>query len=193
VSKKPALRDHTATLIVEGAALVLAERGDAASMSVIADAVGVGRATLYRYFPSREVLLQAMADAALDELSNRLTEAQLDTVEVPEGIARLARAFITTGGKYVALMRTGHKPADPALVDRRIGEPLRDLFRRGIASGTLRDDLMPETQLAMFSSLLEAGITLSARPGSGVEQASAAVTAVFLHGTSTTRPTDSSQ
>ena len=81
----------------------------------------------------------------------------------------------------------------PALVDRRIGEPLRDLFRRGIASGTLRDDLMPETQLTMFSSLLEAGITLSARPGSGVEQASAAVTAVFLHGTSTTRPTDSSQ
>jgi TetR/AcrR family transcriptional repressor of lfrA len=181
VSKKAALSDHTAAMIVRRAALVLAERGDAASMADIADVAGVGRATLYRYFPNRDLLLRALADAALDELDARLTEAQLDAVEVPEAIARLARAFLATGGSYVALMRTGHQPSDPAAVDRRIEEPLRALFRRGIAAGALRSDLPVETLLAMFSGLVEAGIALSARAG-GVEQASTAITAVFLHG-----------
>ncbi|NUT38254.1 MAG: TetR/AcrR family transcriptional regulator [Hamadaea sp.] len=180
--KTSALRDHTAKMIMERAAELLAERGDAASMADIADAAGVGRATLYRYFPSRDALLQAMADAALEELSTRLAEAQLDAVDIREGLARLTRAFVATGGKYVALMRTGHKPLNTADVRRRIGEPLMDLFRRGIATGHLRDDLSEETLLGLFSGLLEAGIALSAQPGHGAEQASAAVTSVFLTG-----------
>jgi tetracycline repressor-like protein len=38
--------------ILDIAAGVLAERGEAASTVHIADAAGVGRATLYRYFPT---------------------------------------------------------------------------------------------------------------------------------------------
>ena len=176
---KAALRDHTERMIIETAARALDERGDA-SMADIADAAGVGRATLYRYFPSRDLLLQAIADTALDELAGRRADARVDTIPVTEAIARLTRAFIGAGGKYVALMRTGHKPVDPAEVDRRIGTPLRELFDRGIATGELRGDVPSEVLLTLFGGLLEAAI--KTQPCYGVEQASAAVLAVFLTG-----------
>src|SRR5882724_2966587 len=176
---KAALRDHTERMIIETAAQALDERGDA-SMADIADASGVGRATLYRYFPSRDLLLQAIGDTALDELTGRLADARVDTIPVTEAIARLTRAFISAGSKYVALMRTGHKPVDPAEVDRRIGTPLRELFDRGIATGELRGDVPSDVLLTLFGGLLEAAI--KTQPGYGVEQASAAVVAVFLTG-----------
>ena len=176
---KAALRDHTERMIIETAAQALDERGDA-SMADIADAAGVGRATLYRYFPSRDLLLQAIGDTALDELTGRLADARVDTIPVTEAIARLTRAFISAGSKYVALMRTGHKPVDPAEVDRRIGTPLRELFDRGIATGELRGDVPSDVLLTLFGGLLEAAI--KTQPGYGVEQASAAVLAVFLTG-----------
>ena len=184
MSRNPALRDHIAATILDAAAAVLAERGEAASMADIAAAAGVGRATLYRYFPNREVLLQALARAAVDELGDRLSEAGLDTVPVAEGIARLTRAFVGTGSKYVAFMRSGQKPVDPAVVDRQLGEPLRELFRRGAADGTLRSDLPAEVLLALYTGLLEAAFTMATQGGLGVERASAATIAVFLDGTS---------
>jgi AcrR family transcriptional regulator len=65
MTRSPALRDHVATGLLETAANVLADRGEAAGMSDIAEAAGVARATLYRYFPNREALRSALLDAAL--------------------------------------------------------------------------------------------------------------------------------
>ncbi len=59
VSTRPVMRDHVAEAILDAAAAVFAERGEAASMADVAEAAGVGRATLYRYFPSRDVLLDS--------------------------------------------------------------------------------------------------------------------------------------
>lgn len=101
---------------------------------------------------------------------------------VAEGIARLARAFVATGRKYVALSWSVQKPVEPAEVDQEIGEPLRPLFRRGIAEGVLRRDLSSEELLAMFVALLEAAITMSTTGGFGAERASAVVAGVFPNG-----------
>lgn len=185
MSRNPALRDRIAAAVLEAAAVVLAEQGEAASMADIAAAAGVGRATLYRYFPTREVLLRALAQAAVDKISDRLVEADLDTVPVAEGIARLTRAFLTTGSKYIAFMRSAAKPLDRADVERQIGGPLRAVFRRGAADGTLRGDLPGEALLALYIGLLEAAIPLSTADGLGVERASAAVTTLFLDGART--------
>lgn len=176
----PPLRDHVAVLILDRAAALLAEHGPAASMADIAQAAGVGRATLYRHFPSRDALLQALADAAVDDLGDRLDEAGLGEVPVREAVARVCRAFVTTGGKYIALTRTGHKPADPGAADRRIGGPLRALLQRGAEEGALRTDIAPDLMLALFSALIETGLTLAGRVGA--EQAAATVAALFLDG-----------
>jgi TetR/AcrR family transcriptional regulator, mexCD-oprJ operon repressor len=69
---------------------VLAERGGNASMADIADAAGVGRATVYRYFPTRDALLDALCKAGTEDLQRRLGEAGLDRIAVPR--ARPSRA-----------------------------------------------------------------------------------------------------
>lgn len=181
VARSTALRDRIATGILETAAALLAQR-DAASMAAIAEAAGVGRATLYRYFPSREALLRALAQLAIEEVSLRIVEADLDAVSVTDGIERLARVCVAAGSKYIVLARSGQKPILPGSLSQGIVTPLRDLFRRGLADGTLRHDLPLEVLLAMFGGLLEAAIHLSTENRHGVEPASAALTKLFLQG-----------
>ena len=180
--KIPTLRDRIATGILDTAAAVLAERGESASMAEIADAAGVSRATLYRYFPSRDALLRGLAEAGSSELRERIADAELDTIPVPEAIARLTRGFVFAGSKYVALTRSGHKPPDPAEAQKDLAVPVLRLFDRGIADGTLRPDLTPEVLVQIFTGLLEAAIRVSGPNGIGAEKASAAVISVFLDG-----------
>jgi AcrR family transcriptional regulator len=187
MTRRPALRDRIVSGILDTAAEVLAERGEAASMAEIAEAAGVGRATLYRYFPSREALLAGLAGAAFEDLIGRIEDAELDTVPVAEGIARLTRSFVAAGRRYTALMRAkqtaGRKDVlDPAEVDRGLTEPVRELLRRGAADGTLRTDLPVEILVVMFTGLLEKALELVTRERLGVEQAAAAVIGVFLNG-----------
>lgn len=82
MSRSTVIRDHVRAGILEVAAGVLAERGESASMTDIAKAAGVARATLYRYFPSREALLYALYEAALTDLTDRLEDARLDAVPI---------------------------------------------------------------------------------------------------------------
>ena len=178
----PTLRDRIAAGILDTAAAVLAGRGEPASMAEIADAAGVSRATLYRYYPTRDALLNALAEAASAELRERIADAELDTIPVQEAIARLTRGFVLTGGKYVALARSGHKPPGADQTQQDLAEPVHRLLRRGIADGTLRSDLAPEVLVQIFSSLLETAIRISGPGGTGAEKASAAILSVFLDG-----------
>ncbi|TDE15842.1 TetR/AcrR family transcriptional regulator [Jiangella asiatica] len=183
--RHPALRDRIAAGILDTAASVLAERGDAASMAEIARAAGVGRATLYRYFPTREALLLGLTRAAFEELSVRIADASLDTVPLREGVARASRAFIAAGARYAAVVHVGKTYVDdPAEFDRAVAEPVRALLRRGVADGELRTDLPAEVLFEMFTGLLERGLRLVERGQLGAEQAGAAITTVFLDGAS---------
>ncbi|ONK12553.1 TetR/AcrR family transcriptional regulator [Streptomyces sp. MP131-18] len=182
MSRKPVLGDHLATSVLDAAATVLTERGASASMADIASAAGVGRATLYRYFPTREALLAALCEAALDELAERIAAARLDTVPVAEALARLTRAFLGTGSRYTAFLRSGGGSVPRDEVDRRLGTPVLNLFRRGAAEGTLRGDVPPEVLLALYAGLIEAAVPLASRGGLGVERTTEAATGLFLNG-----------
>jgi TetR/AcrR family transcriptional regulator, mexCD-oprJ operon repressor len=184
--RQSSLHDRVAAGILDTAADVLARRGEAASMAEIADAAGVGRATLYRYFPNRDALIRGLTAAAVTELCDRIADAELDTVAVPEGVARVTRGFIGAGSKYGALLQTLRKqPADQAELDKKLGEPVRALLRRGIADGTLRADVPVPVLFDLFTGLLERALHLVVREELGVEQASSAMVTVFLDGTRT--------
>ena len=60
------LRARVSSAILEAAATVLAERGEQASMADVAAAAGMARATVYRYFPNREALFEALGRLAVD-------------------------------------------------------------------------------------------------------------------------------
>ena len=183
MTKGEVLRDLTAAAIIDSAATILAERGDAASMEEIASAAGVGRATLYRYFPNREELLSAMAAASVQELAARIKEANLEAVPFEEAIARLARAIIATGSKYTALSGDSAKYANAHPdFDVEVIEPVRALFRRGIADGSLREAFPPDVLMDLFSGLVKGALDTTASGRRGIEETAAAVTILFLDG-----------
>jgi TetR/AcrR family transcriptional repressor of mexCD-oprJ operon len=179
VNRSPALRDHIAAAILDKAAVILAERREAASLAEIAAGAGVARSTLYRYFPSRDALLEALADTAEAEIRARIGEAQPEALPVPEAIARLTRGLIAAGSKYIALAYLWPKPADAA---GQTSASLLPLFRRGIADGTLRADLSAEALLGSYGDLIQGAITRSVSNHAGVEETSAAVLTIFLNG-----------
>jgi AcrR family transcriptional regulator len=177
-------RLRTPAAILETAARVLAEHGDA-TMNDIAAAAGVGRATIYRHFPTREALLEALAAEALQEFAARVTAAGLDRVPVPEALQRLLRAAFTVGDRYVVLARERIPQPGGQLEEqseRLAGAPIRALFQRGIDDGTLRDDLGAGQLVHLFGGLVLAAFAAALPQTAGIEQAAAVTASMFLDG-----------
>ena len=79
-------------LIVAAAGEAIAEHGLEASMEEIARRAGVGAATLYRRFPSKQELLRAVLDARLSELEPQIAAAAADRGPLGGPAGRDARA-----------------------------------------------------------------------------------------------------
>jgi AcrR family transcriptional regulator len=174
--------DRTASAILDAAAHVLSEQGSSnSSMADVAEAAGVSRATLYRYFPDREALLHALAAQALADAAARLADAGLDRAPVEEAIERIVRAIVAVGDRYEVIVREQVK-FDPADAKRLLGEPMRAVFARGIESGVIRQDIPADVLLELFGGALMAAIKLMQRGELGLEEASAVTAAVFLDG-----------
>jgi AcrR family transcriptional regulator len=173
--------DRTTTAILDAAAHVLAVDGTGASMTDVASAAGVGRATLYRYFETRESLLEALAADAVADAGARLADAGLSGVTVELAIERIVRAVIAVGERYSVIVRE-EILRDNEEVERLLGAPIRAVFVRGVETGVLRPDLPVEILLELLGGLLTSTIKLVGQRRIGLEDAAAAVTEVFLEG-----------
>ena len=173
--------DRTAAAILDAAAHALSAHGSSTNMADVAAAAGVSRATLYRYYPDREALLDALASHALADAAARLADAGLERAPVDEAIERIVRALTAVGDRYTVLLGEQIE-ADPAEIERLVAAPMRVVFARGIESGLLRQDLSAEVLLELFGGTLVAALKLIQRGQLGLEEASAAAASVFLDG-----------
>ncbi len=180
---RKALPERVATAILEGAAHTLAAQGPGASMTDVATAAGVARATVYRYFPNRQVLLEELAVRALRETEDRLSSAGLDEVPTHEGVTRVVRALLDVGDPFIVLARERARPQD---FDRLLFTPVAALLERGQQRGEIRDDLpvrwLTESLLGVVVSVL------TASPQRGREDTVAAITSLVLDGTARRGP-----
>ena len=161
--------------ILRAAARVLAAR-ETATMAEIAAAAEITRATLYRYFPQRESLLQALEAMANEEAGNRLAEASLDQVPVEEGLARATRALVTVGEDFIVLLRE-RRPPEPGFT-----APLEALLRRGRKGGQIRTDVPLATLVESFLVLVGACVRTGQTAGLGLEDVSSTALRLFLTG-----------
>jgi TetR/AcrR family transcriptional repressor of mexCD-oprJ operon len=171
------LQQRVAAAILEGAARSLAERGPTASMSDVAAAAGVARATVYRYFPNRQELLDELALLALREIGERLGSARIDEVATGEAISRVVRALVDIGDPFIVLARERARPAE---FDSTLAAPLGQLFERAQAAGDIRDDVASSW---LTEALIGVALSvLTAKPSRGREDTVGAITSVFLDG-----------
>lgn len=173
------LQQRVAAAILEGAAEIFAVQGEQASMNDVAAAAGVARATVYRYFPSREALLDELAQTAGSEVQARLTAARIDEVAPEEAIARVVRALVDTGDSFVLLARARSR-SDPERFERQLTRPLAELFERGKASGDIRTDIGSDRLSEALTGLIVGLLTSTRRLGK--EDMTATVTGLFLEG-----------
>ena len=148
-------------------------------MNDVAAASGVARATVYRYFSSRQALLDRLAEVALSEAGTRLASARIEEVAPEEGVTRAIRALVDVGDPFVALARERIRP-DPEQLSAQIAGPLQRLFDRAQATGKIRHDV-PSSWLSEWLVALVLS-ALSATPTLGREDTVAAIASMFLDG-----------
>jgi TetR/AcrR family transcriptional repressor of mexCD-oprJ operon len=175
----PTLQERVSAAILEAAARVLADQGEQASMSDVAAAAGVARATVYRYFGTRAVLLEEVARLAVARAGERMASARIEEVGAAEGVVRAVRAMLEVGDLFVVLARERVRP-DPDSYDRLMA-PLRRLIDRAQGSGELRADIPPSWLSESLVGVVVA--ILSARPTYAREDTVTAIASLFLEGT----------
>jgi AcrR family transcriptional regulator len=168
---EPSWRNRRRRSILQAAAALFSDRAfDQVQMDDIARAAGVGKATLYRYFASKEELYLESFDAVLTVLDGRLAAAAAAPVPPAEQLARMIEALVETLSEQLASLRllTG---SEPFLAERwravlrnhrqRIVDALREALRRGVSSGDFRHldlEIVPGLLIGMIrGGLMGAG------------------------------------
>jgi TetR/AcrR family transcriptional regulator, mexCD-oprJ operon repressor len=165
---------------------VFATRGPQASMNDVAIEAGVARATLYRYFPSRQALLQELVDVALIDAGGRLSAARIADIPVEEAVHRAVRALMDLGDAFI-LIAGERARGDGKRFDEHVAVPLRALCTRGQETSVLRDDASSEW-LTEFLIVTVTSALVTAR-GVGRDDLVELVASVFFDGARRRRPT----
>jgi len=165
--------------VLDAAAGLLVHNREA-TMAQIADAAGVGRATLYRHYENREALLRDLMDHAVSEVGHAIDHARIEAVDVREGIARVVRALLGIRKRFEVVLREFKGDPPRVALQERLGPPITALFERGRADGTLREDIPVDWLASMFRGIVKGAMEISDEIG--LEEAAALATRQFLDG-----------
>jgi AcrR family transcriptional regulator len=123
------------------------ERGLDVGVDEIARRAGVGMGTLYRHFPTKDALVDAIVDARFAELIEA-AELALEASDAWEGFAAFLVAAVelqaADRGFKDALAARGRDEPRVKAARRKLHAVLARLVERGRAEGALRADLAPE-------------------------------------------------
>ena len=138
--------------VLDAAVVLLAERPNA-TMQEIADASGLGRTTVYRHFPRRQDLVDALFVEVLREAWEAIAEALRDDGAAVDLLRVLGPRMIAVGDRYRFL------EVHPELRERaltagdEIGNPLAARLTEAQARGELRDDMPVSWMLTTLRGL----------------------------------------
>lgn len=154
---RKALQQRVSAGILNAAARTLALHGDRANLADVAEAAGVARATVYRYYPNRRRLVEELVRLTTESIHERLLAARIDKVPVEEGITRATRAFVEEGDAFVVLVHE-RRPSERSDFDRLVVTLLQRLFDAGRSQGRIRSEIptavLAEALLGNVASVL---------------------------------------
>ncbi|UQD77188.1 TetR/AcrR family transcriptional regulator [Bradyrhizobium japonicum] len=137
--------------VLEAAKVVFNAGGPEASLEAVAKRAGVGIGTLYRHFPTREDLFEAVYRREVEQLSE-LAEQLKNAKDPVDALRRWLRSNVefvaTKKGMSAALALTFQSSSELAAFSMdRLTRAIGSLLDRAVAAGQMRGDVSPEDLL----------------------------------------------
>ena len=138
--------------VLDAAAEAFAEHGCGVSVDEIARRAGVGHATVFRRFPTKDALIEAVGEQAIRRLANVAEDALADPdpgAALRGFIWGIAELVARERGLYECITRCEGTPASIAL-----HEAATELVARAQAAGALRTDVTTEDVEALVGGAI---------------------------------------
>jgi AcrR family transcriptional regulator len=141
--------------ILDTTAALVAEHGlRSVTMSQIAEETGIGRATLYKYFPDVEAILFAWHERQIAGHLEYLADVRDQAGDAGERLEAVLEAYAlisheSHGHHDTELAAFLHRDRQIPRAEQQLRAMIRDLLTEGAESGDLRDDIAPD-ELASY-------------------------------------------
>jgi AcrR family transcriptional regulator len=137
--------------VLEAAKAVFSAGGPEASLEAVAKRAGVGIGTLYRHFPTREALFEAVYRREVQQLTE-LAESLKSEPDPVDALRRWLRSNVefvaTKKGMSAALALAVQSSSElTAFSFDRLTKAVGALLDRAVAAGEIRSDISPEDVL----------------------------------------------
>ena len=149
---------RNAARILDATAELLAT-DPAVSLEQVAAHAGVSRATVYHHFSGRDVLLDALTERSIAEVTAAVRSARPGEGPPAEAMERVLRAAWQVVGRYRGLVLVNPRRLARSELRRRLGPalaPIRSLIRRGRRSGEFDPELPVEWTIGVITDLIHA-------------------------------------
>jgi AcrR family transcriptional regulator len=165
-------RQQVRAAIVQSAARLVAERGlTSVTMSQVAEAAGIGRATLYKYFPDVEAILTAwhgdQVEAHLEELTRLAARAGDPGSSLDAVLAAYAHICAHRGRHGAELNALLHHGPGLAHAQQQLVGLFRDLIERAAQAGIVRTDISADELATYCVHALTAASALASKAAVG--------------------------
>jgi AcrR family transcriptional regulator len=144
---REAILDTTAALVATHGLL-------AVTMSQIAAATGIGRATLYKYFPDVEAILLAWHQRQISGHLDQLAEVRDQAGDADQRLEAVLEAYALIahqahGHRDSELAAFLHRDQHVTTAEQQLRDMLQDLLTQAAATGKIRGDVAP-SELARY-------------------------------------------
>jgi AcrR family transcriptional regulator len=153
-----------------------------ATIGEIASASGLGRATIYRHFASRDDLLRAIARHGFEQTAAALRDAHPQEGTAVEALLRMIDLTVQPGNVCMLLLRELPEPVASEAEKAEMIAPVVEALERGVASGELRADLDIAWTLRAISAVYEVAMQALADGSATQEEAARLMAQTILDG-----------
>jgi AcrR family transcriptional regulator len=141
--------------LIRAATAAVHREGLHVPMGTIAAEAGVGVATLYRHFPTRDDLLSHLTHRSFEQVLANARTAERHGATATECLRQFIDAAISQRNELVLPLHGGPPPTSPATktVQNEIHQIVRRIIDRGVADATLRPGITPH-DIVVFGAML---------------------------------------